>query len=276
MTDSNALRRESLPLDFDGVRLRLSVMRRDGPKPAILFLHGFGSTKEDYADLACHPDLAGHAILAYDAPGCGETECSDLSALSVSFLRKVAEALLDHYGVEGFHLVGHSMGGLTALLLAAGRGGKVLSFANIEGNVAPEDCFLSRQILEHPAETPEAFLEAFIQRLWQDPGFSEPLFAAALRHKVRAEAAAPIFHSMVRHSDQDPLLELFTGLACARLFVYGERNSGLSYLGALMQRGVQLAEIRQAGHWPMYANPVALWDRLAAFIGQADKQALRG
>jgi pimeloyl-ACP methyl ester carboxylesterase len=31
---------------------------------------------------------------------------------------------------------------------------------------------------------------------------------------------------------------------------------------------VELAEIPHSGHWPMYANPVAMWDRIAAFIRQ--------
>jgi hypothetical protein len=38
-----------------------------------IFLHGFGSSKEDYADVAYHPAFAGRAFLAYDAPGCGES-----------------------------------------------------------------------------------------------------------------------------------------------------------------------------------------------------------
>ena len=39
-----------------------------------------------------------------------------------------------YYGVEHFHLVGHSMGGLTALMLADEIRARVLSFVDIEGN----------------------------------------------------------------------------------------------------------------------------------------------
>ena len=70
------------------------------------------------------------------------------------FLVEVAEAVLGRLGVEECHLVGHSMGGVTALLLADRAPGRVLSFVDIEGNVAPEDCFLSRQITIHPTEDP--------------------------------------------------------------------------------------------------------------------------
>jgi pimeloyl-ACP methyl ester carboxylesterase len=48
--------------------------------------------------------------------------------------------VLRELGIERFHLVGHSMGGLTALLLASQEPSPVLSFIDIEGNVAPQPC----------------------------------------------------------------------------------------------------------------------------------------
>ena len=56
---------------------------------------------------------------------------------------------------------------------------KVASFASIEGNLAPEDCFLSRQALTHPEPTPEAFQRAFMARLVTSRFYSANLFAAA-------------------------------------------------------------------------------------------------
>ena len=50
--------------------------------------------------------------------------------------------------------------------------------------------------------------------------------------------------------------------------MFGEENSTLSYLAKLAAGGVELAEIPHSGHWPMYANPVAMWERIAAFIHQ--------
>jgi len=60
----------------------------------MVFLHGFGSTKEDYVDLAYQPAFANRPFLAYDVPGCGETFCAcafcafcaDLSKISILFL----------------------------------------------------------------------------------------------------------------------------------------------------------------------------------------------
>ena len=265
------LQESTLHFELSGAQVRLAALRRPGTKPAVLCLHGFGSTKEDYADLAFHPAFAGRGLALLDAPGFGESECDRPDLVSIPFLRDAAETAADRLGLEVFHLVGHSMGGLTALQLAARRPERVLSFANIEGNIAPEDCFLSRQIFEHPAETPQDFLQAFIERAKNRPEWSCRLYAAALPRKVRAEFVRPIFQSMVEISDNTPLMETFTGFAFPRMFVYGERNRSLSYLERLPGLGVELAEIPFSGHFPMYANPQALWARLADFFDTCDR-----
>lgn len=67
--------------------------------------------------------------------------------------------MIDHVGYQEFHLVVHSMGGLTGLLLAHAHLDQVASFVDIEGNIAAlEDCFISRQIVSHPHDDPAEFV----------------------------------------------------------------------------------------------------------------------
>lgn len=270
MSLQRALTKERLSLIVSGREIELSALRCPGELPPIVFLHGFGSTMEDYADIVLHPELAGHAVLAYDAPGCGETECRDLSKVSIPFLADTALAVLEHLGIRTFHLVGHSMGGLTALMLAHQVPERVLSFIDIEGNVAPEDCFLSRQIVSHRSEDEEHFFTEFIHRTWHSPHYSSPLYAASLRHKVRAGAVRGIFESMVDLSDNGDLMTKFLGLPCPRMFMYGAENASLSYLEQLRSSGVELAEIPQCGHFPMYSNPPAMWKRISEFLTRVE------
>ena len=264
------IRFEHWELRVDGADLRVATAAWDGHLAPVVFLHGFGSTKEDYLDAARQPALVGHRLLAYDAPGCGETTCEDLSQISIPFLVETARAVLERAGVERFHLVGHSMGGLTGLLLAYAEPDRVLSFVDIEGNVAPEDCFLSRQILTHPADDDEGFLDEFVERARRSPESSSPLFAASLRHKVRAGAVRGILSSMVDLSDHGDLMIAFLSLPCPRTFIYGEENAALSYLPKLVANGVRTAEIARSGHWPMYANPTDMWDHIATSVHQAE------
>ena len=179
---------EQMDLRVGGVGLKLATAWRDGGPAPVVFLHGFGSTKEDYLDIARQHAFTGRPFLAYDAPGCGETCCEDLSGISIPFLVETAQAVLDHAGIGRFHLVGHSMGGLTALLLAHREPDRVLSFIDIEGNLAPEDCFLSRQILTHPSHDDNGFLDDLTERARRSPTSSSALYAASLRHKIRPGA----------------------------------------------------------------------------------------
>ena len=268
MPQQRELIKENFSLSVSGIDIELSSLHCPGDLSPLVFLHGFGSTKEDYADIVFHPEFAGRAVLAYDAPGCGESKCQDLSKISIPFLVDTAIAVLDHFGIKKFHLVGHSMGGLTSLMLAHRLPKQVLSFIDIEGNVAPEDCFLSRQIISHGSDDDQFFFENFILRTWNSPYFSSPLYAASLRHKVCSGAVRGIFESMVELSDNGDLMAKFLALRCPRMFMYGEQNASLSYLQHLQSNGVQLAEIPLSGHFPMYSNPPVMWERIAKFLTQ--------
>ncbi|WP_233342880.1 alpha/beta fold hydrolase [Burkholderia cepacia] len=254
----------------DGAALEVAAIHREGEKAPILFLHGFGSTKEDYADIVRYAEFSGHPFIAYDAPGCGETRCADLSKICIPFLVDTALAVLERVGFERFHLVGHSMGGLTALMLAHRHPQRVLSFVDIEGNIAPEDCFLSRQIIDYPRDSSAQFFDDFIERTRHAPAYGSALYAASLRHKVRNEAVGPIFRSIVDLSDNGDLMAKFLGLPFPRMFMYGEQNASLSYLKHIEWQGVMLAEILDCGHFPMYSDPVAMWQAIAAFHQRAD------
>ncbi|MEM0978299.1 MAG: alpha/beta hydrolase [Pseudomonadota bacterium] len=260
-----------LELDIQGTAVSVSGIRRKGDRPALLSLHGFGSTKEDYADVCMHPAFAGRDLIAYDAPGFGASTLTDPSRLSMGFLVELARAVIDRLEIEKCHLSGHSMGGLSGLLFAHHNPDRILSFMSIEGNVAPEDCFLSRQIIEYPANSAQEFMDNFRARVAQRSEYGSALYAQTLPWKVEATSAEPIFTSMVGVSDSEPLLDYIGALPVPRAFIYGEQNTTLSYLPSLPDRGVEAIEIPQSAHFPMYSNPPALWAAMAAFIDKADQ-----
>lgn len=250
---------EAWDLQIDNTAVSLAITHRPGPLAPVLFLHGFGSTKEDFTDFLLKKAFANRAFVAYDAPGCGHSTCADPAQLSIPFLVKTAETVLNTLGIDKFHLVGHSMGALTALELAHAHPKRVLSFTNMKGNLAPEDCFLSRQIFSYPASDDAVFFEDFIERTAQAPFYGSALYAASLRFKAQSQSVRPIFTSMVELSDGGELLEKFLGLECPRVFMFGEQYGSLSYLPVLAEAGVGLAEIAECGHFPMYSDPPAMW-----------------
>jgi pimeloyl-ACP methyl ester carboxylesterase len=107
MTPLRGFHHNIVPLQVDGVTVDVATIGRSGPLEPIVFLHEVGSTKEDCADIVRHPAFDGRPILAWDAPGCGESDCGDLSRVSTPFFVATAEAMLQAHGIVRFHLVGY-------------------------------------------------------------------------------------------------------------------------------------------------------------------------
>lgn len=263
---------ETHEFKIDGTTCRVGFSYRRGSLTPVLLLHGFGSSKEDYTDFTLNPAFADRAFIAYDAPGCAQSQCSDPDKLSIPFLVQTAEVVLSFLEIDRFHLVGHSMGALTTLELAHKHPTRVLSFVNIKGNLASEDRFLSRQIFDYPETDTGVFFDEFIERTARAPLRGSALYAATLRTKAQATSIRPIFESMVKLSDQGRLLDKFLSLPCPRVFMFGQEYNWLSYIPILeAASGINLAEIQDAGHFPMYPNPVAMWQKIqeAIIMGEA-------
>ncbi|CAK1356999.1 hypothetical protein CB0940_11834 [Cercospora beticola] len=262
---------ERLDLNVDNIDISLAITHRPGRLCPVLFLHGFGSTKEDYTDFLLKKSFDGHAFVAYDAPGCGQSTITEHKQLSIPFLVKTAEALLDYLRIDRFHLVGHSMGALTGLELSHKHPARVLSFTNIKGNLSPEDCFLSRQIFDYPTSDDKLFFQDFIHRTFNATFFGSAMYATSLQLKARAESVRPIFSSMVKLSDAGDLLDKFLALPCPKIFMFGEQYDALSYLKKLGESGVTLARIEDCGHFPMYSNPPLMWRYILRAITEGEE-----
>ncbi len=102
-------------ITLDGLRLHFRV---EGQGPDVLFVHGWASSRRMWAHLTPHLAPA-YRCWALDLPGFGDSDkpaggwysIANYTALIASFLRAV--------GVGAARLVGHSMGGMIALDLAA-------------------------------------------------------------------------------------------------------------------------------------------------------------
>ncbi|WP_397532716.1 hypothetical protein [Roseateles sp.] len=105
MSDHNAMaplrdfRRSIVRLQVNGVVVDMAMIGRSGPREPVVFLNGFGATKEDDADILHHPAFDCRPFLAWDAPACVELHCGDLSKVSIPFLVATAEAMLQAHGI---------------------------------------------------------------------------------------------------------------------------------------------------------------------------------
>jgi pimeloyl-ACP methyl ester carboxylesterase len=97
----------------DGHRLRYV---RAGSGPAVVLVHGFASSLYTWKDVI--PALAaGHDVVALDLPGFGQSD--QPADLSFEDFPRAVLGLMDLLGIGKATLVGNSMGGATAALVAA-------------------------------------------------------------------------------------------------------------------------------------------------------------
>jgi pimeloyl-ACP methyl ester carboxylesterase len=110
---------------------------RHGAGPAVVLVHGFGSSLYTWKDVI--PALAArHDVIALDLPGFGESERPP--DLAFADLPRAVVGLMNVLGIERAALVGNSMGGAAAALVAATEAGRVSHLVLIDAagfNLAP-------------------------------------------------------------------------------------------------------------------------------------------
>jgi pyruvate dehydrogenase E2 component (dihydrolipoamide acetyltransferase) len=104
---------------------RLFAQEAGAGKKPIVFLHGFGATHFAWSPMVGHFSQS-HHVLAYDLPGHGGSlDYPGAGPVKVGVAAVLGD--LEARGLESFHLVGHSMGGAIAALMALRVPDKVLS-----------------------------------------------------------------------------------------------------------------------------------------------------
>lgn len=270
-------RTETMVLEHRGHAFAVSYLFRPGQGETLLYLHGLGGSKEDFLGAWSVAEWRNYSLLALDAPACGATGGYQPGLpLGVDDIVQTAEALVAHYGLSGMTVIGHSMGGLAALLFTLRNRPRVRRLVSVEGNLGPEDCSLySRSAYQHAdPSTQGAFLDSLLERMRASgaAGFAEA--ADVLRDNVEEQAFFDYCRSLVRYCDEacPPLLEEFLALDLPSIYVHGSANEGLWHLRRLGEAGVPVASIPASDHFPMHTNPHRFYEALVGFVAETGRQ----
>lgn len=101
--------------------------RETGAGEPMVLLHGVGSSSASWVDFmaAAGELLPGKRLLAWDAPGYGESTPLPQSVPAAADYAAALKGMLDGLGLENIYLVGHSLGALIAGAFAAAEPGRV-------------------------------------------------------------------------------------------------------------------------------------------------------
>jgi pimeloyl-ACP methyl ester carboxylesterase len=222
-------------LERDGVRL--AYREYGGVGQAVVLLHGLAGNADEWAETA-EWLRERHRVVALDARGHGRSERLPGDVSRAAHVDDVAY-VIEQLELAPVALIGQSLGGLTALLVAAERPDLVAALVLAEAD---------------PAEDPEApaAVEQALRR-WQDPPFDVDLLVRTLREAVGRS-----------------YWEEWERIECPTMIVRGSegtmpRNEADAMVARLPQ--ARLVEIPGAGH-DLHLDRPAEWGRLVAdFLG---------
>lgn len=243
----------------------LHYFDRPAAGPAILYIHGLGCSKSDFMEMASAHELQGFRLLAADHPGCGDSPYDDTCALNIDGIVNLIEHFVNNLQLDRFLLVGGSLGGLVALLYAERNPSKVAGFVNVEGNLAPEDCMFSRNVIAHDYSRFEKIVFPQIKQAVsarRGRGFAQHLQVLA---KANPRAYYDFAFQTVEYSDKGGLLGRFLNLPIPKCFLYGSENRHLSYLSRIQNSNCTMIEIPDANHFLFYDAPKHYASALASF-----------
>ena len=253
-----------------------------GGRP-LLLLHGFTGAKEDFTEWLEPLAEAGWHAVAPDNRGHGSSEKpSNESEYTFAALADDAFALADELwgSNSSFVLLGHSMGGMVAQVMATRYPDRIAALMLMDTLYGPLP-FVTREEIDlaiavtrekgidgladamadrdAPLDTP-----AHIRVLAERPGYAE--FNDRKFRDTAPSAYAGLLTAMFEADDR--LASLRT-LSMPTLVISGEQDKPIvqpSRDMAAAIAGADLAIIPDAGHSPQFENPDAWWSALATFL----------
>jgi pimeloyl-ACP methyl ester carboxylesterase len=246
----------------------------------LVFFHGIGMNRRIYLRLLSRLPQLGFTVIAIDAPGHGDTYGPAVGERSFAARIAATHDILDALGIERALLVGHSMGGRTAVELAASRPERALGVVLIDPALGPA-FDASRDRLSSPRDLMAGLLSGVFDTAIDRVGlkrldvvrhfrmFGGRMLNTAVRPGLFLSAAAAI----ARANDSTIALRLLKEYEVPTAVVHGERDMVVpldSAIDAALLSGARLVTLPQGYHSWVLPSPWTFVQILENLIGRGD------
>jgi pimeloyl-ACP methyl ester carboxylesterase len=227
----------------------------DRNAPTIVFLHGLGASSRDFWWLAHHPALALKRLLAIDAIGHGGSEGPPGAPCTIEQHAALVAALLQEISPSPVTLVGHSMGGSMAILVACRHATLVARLVVAEPHLDPGVGTFSGHIARQSEERFAARGYPALVYQTERAAVRGDTVAAGFLPSLR-EASPIVMHrsAVSLRAERSPTFrEHLLAARMPRMMLWGDRTPPLS--PPLVSTAVRQVTIPAAGHHMMLDNP---------------------
>lgn len=275
--------RRDYPLEVNGLTLYVTEWGDAAARP-ILMLHGIRGYAETFAGIAgaLQPE---YRVIAFDQRGRGRSDWDPARDYYTDAYVADLEAVRRALGLETFDLLGHSMGGINALVYAAQHPSRVRRMVIEDaGPGAFEDSDGARRIRRELQETPVGFEDwdqacAFMRAL--RPSVTEAARQERLRSMLKARGDGghtwryDLAGIAATRLDPDParvvdLIPSVRAVRCPTLVLRGGRSDYLQPAMAdamvRLNPGLRWREIADAGHYVHDDQPAAFCRLVREFL----------
>jgi len=218
----------------------------------------------NFLSVATHPKMPKHRAILVDNLGSGSSDHSENFNYSMEDHARTVARILDHEGIKDATVVGHSMGGTIAIMLALSRPDLVSKLVVGEGNITPGGGEATRNIA--PYSKTEYVEQVFprSRKEWFQAAIEGDAMGILLSSVWSTANAASLHGNSKALVEIDPSFkEQFLELSILRTFIYGEKSLPENTGGAgadapepseLEAHGIQIGVVPNAGHLQMIEN----------------------
>jgi pimeloyl-ACP methyl ester carboxylesterase len=221
--------------------------------PARVFIHGLGGTgAAGFGNIAPHPVLAGPRSVIVDLPGHGLSDRPIDFGYTLDDHAASVAAILEAERLGGVDLIGHSMGGSIAIVLAARRPELVSRLVVAEANLDP--------LPPSPTGLGSQRISSLSEGEWLATGYRNLVDTNRdWAPTLRLCDPLGVYRSAVGliNGSRPTMRALLLGLTIPRTFILGDRGEDLRDPDGLVAEGVRVVGIADAGHLLMDDQPDA-------------------
>ena len=234
-----------------------------GRDPARVFIHGLGGIAwPAFGHIAGHPAMGGHRSIVVDLPGHGLSDRPGNWGYSLEDHAAVVAGICRHLELDAIDLVGHSLGGDIAVVVAGRNPGLVGRLVVAEANLdpLPPSATADRYSQRIASQTEAYFVSAGYRHILDTVPFWAPMLRLCDARAVYRSAVGLVAHV------QPTGREILETLTIPRTFIRGELGEALRDPATLEAAGVRVVTIPRAGHLMMNDDPPAFVEALVAAL----------